>query len=1030
MAVNDIVMSAAGASGPATYIEDVFSTYLYNGTGDANVDLGTQYSTTASDVVKGISICKTNDASKFIIAYQAGTSFYARVASISGTAITFGSELNIANNYVSNPNGISIEWDSTYNKAYISVSNDTGNSYYLTMYILTVSGTSLSKSTAQVAVASSTYVQSEGQGHWIYYNQAQSKWMLFYVNGSLTGMWAKTFTSNGTSLTFGPDTNIGTVAGYVSPQVFYVSQYNTVYITYPSFTGSTIQLKIAPVTLSGTTFSVGTTQTIYANQGGNTYSNIPMLYDPNTNQLLVFGYDNPTSTPQVRAGTPSAGAITFGSPVTCVEGHPSAGGYDAASGKPFGLISRYSGGTYSVRVVQYKASGNVVTQEVLSGSISGASQQSAYGNTVWGYDTVNNRTLIAYKNVSTTALYARTVSLGITGSSQTIVNNIDLSTKGGMTWIKARTQPAFPSNNTLFDTVRGAGKYLISDASSAEANYPTSLSSFNSNGFSLGADPTGTVNYSGNTYASWTFREQPKFFDIVTYTGNGVAGRQIAHSLGSAPGAIIVKGTSTANAWTVYHRSLNNASGGSLYLNSTSAQDLDPTNWNSTNPTSSVFTLGSGATNTNGVTYVAYLFAHDAGGFGATGTDNVISCGSWTNDASGNATINLGYEPQYVMFKRTDNVGAWNIIDTMRSFTVGGNDNLLFANTSGAELTTYDYGSPTATGFDVAGIGPSASFIYIAIRRGPMRTPTTGTSVFAPVARTGTGTTALVTTNFVTDLSITQGRTIGTEPSWINRLTGINALFSSTTGAESTTAYGTNINPWDVMNGVELSTGPNFNGNTYGYANWEFARSPGFFDVVCYTGTSNPRTVAHNLGVVPELMIIKARTNGTAGPYGWPVYSAALGNGSTVFVNTTAAVSTVNYWNNTTPTASVFSLGTNNPVNDVADYVAYLFATVAGVSKVFSFTGNGSSQTINCSFTTGARFILIKRTDSTGDWYVWDSARGIVSGNDPHLSLNTTAAEVTTDDTIDPDSSGFIVNQVSATNVNVNGATYIGLAIA
>jgi hypothetical protein len=78
----------------------------------------------------------------------------------------------------------------------------------------------------------------------------------------------------------------------------------------------------------------------------------------------------------------------------------------------------------------------------------------------------------------------------------------------------------------------------------------------------------------------------------------------------------------------------------------------------------------------------------------------------------------------------------------------------------------------------------------------------------------------------------------------------------------------------------------------------------------------------------------------------------------------------------------------------------------------------------------GARFVMIKRTDSTGDWYVWDTARGIVAGNDPHLSLNTTAAEVASNDTIDPDSSGFVVNQVAATNVNVSSATYIYLAIA
>jgi len=73
---------------------------------------------------------------------------------------------------------------------------------------------------------------------------------------------------------------------------------------------------------------------------------------------------------------------------------------------------------------------------------------------------------------------------------------------------------------------------------------------------------------------------------------------------------------------------------------------------------------------------------------------------------------------------------------------------------------------------------------------------------------------------------------------------------------------------------------------------------------------------------------------------------------------------------------------------------------------------------------------MIKRTDSTGDWYVWDSARGIVAGNDPHFSLNSTAAEVTTDDSVDTDNTGFIVNQLSATNVNVTSATYIGIAIA
>jgi hypothetical protein len=135
-------------------------------------------------------------------------------------------------------------------------------------------------------------------------------------------------------------------------------------------------------------------------------------------------------------------------------------------------------------------------------------------------------------------------------------------------------------------------------------------------------------------------------------------------------------------------------------------------------------------------------------------------------------------------------------------------------------------------------------------------------------------------------------------------------------------------------------------------------------------------------------------------------------------------------------TSSVFDpTGCRNSYNyypniSARTYVVYLFASCPGVSKVGSFTGTGATQVINCGFTGGARFVMIKRTDSTGDWYVWDSARGIVAGNDPYIRLNVSTAEVTSNDTIDTDSTGFVVNQVAATNVNVNAATYIFLAIA
>ena len=209
------------------------------------------------------------------------------------------------------------------------------------------------------------------------------------------------------------------------------------------------------------------------------------------------------------------------------------------------------------------------------------------------------------------------------------------------------------------------------------------------------------------------------------------------------------------------------------------------------------------------------------------------------------------------------------------------------------------------------------------------------------------------------------------------------------------------------------------------YINYFFRRAPSFFDEVCYTGTGSAGTITHNLGVAPELVITKGRGSVT----NWGVYHASLGATKALLLNSTSAeITSANYWNNTAPTATQVSLGTTT--NSSTTFVAYLFATCPGVSKVGSYTGNGSSQTINCGFAAGARFVMIKRTDSTGEWYVWDTARGIVAANDPYMWLNGTALDQTGNDTLDPDSSGFIVNQNATTNVNVSSATYIYLAVA
>ena len=125
-------------------------------------------------------------------------------------------------------------------------------------------------------------------------------------------------------------------------------------------------------------------------------------------------------------------------------------------------------------------------------------------------------------------------------------------------------------------------------------------------------------------------------------------------------------------------------------------------------------------------------------------------------------------------------------------------------------------------------------------------------------------------------------------------------------------------------------------------------------------------------------------------------------------------------------TATHFSKGVANN----GEYIAYLFASVAGISKVGTYTGTGSDLNVDCGFSAGARFVIIKKTNGSGVWYFWDSARGITSGNDPYLLLNSDSAESTSYDYIDPLSSGFTVPSTGSGSTNVSGDEYVFLAIA
>jgi hypothetical protein len=243
---------------------------------------------------------------------------------------------------------------------------------------------------------------------------------------------------------------------------------------------------------------------------------------------------------------------------------------------------------------------------------------------------------------------------------------------------------------------------------------------------------------------------------------------------------------------------------------------------------------------------------------------------------------------------------------------------------------------------------------------------------------------------------------------------------------DSTAAESNDSESFDHMDG--WGDGSTYSGNQA----WMWKRAPSYFDVVAYTGTGSNRTVSHNLSAVPEMIWTKNRDASA----NWCVYHKGLNGGTNpenykVFLNLTNAESTgSNRWNDTAPTSSVFSVGTSSQTNGSGnDMIAYLFATVAGVSKVGSYTGNAGASTINvdCGFSSGARFVLIKESSGTGDWWVFDTVRGLVAGNDAALKLNTTDAE-SSFDYIDPYSGGFSLQTNSG--INTNNATFIFYAIA
>jgi hypothetical protein len=265
-------------------------------------------------------------------------------------------------------------------------------------------------------------------------------------------------------------------------------------------------------------------------------------------------------------------------------------------------------------------------------------------------------------------------------------------------WIKERNST---SSHSVSDTIRGTTKRLNTDLTVAEETLSGVMTSFDSDGFTNGAD--NGVNESGKTYVSWNWlagvdagssntdgsitstvsANTTSGFSIVSYTGSG-SNATVGHELGSLPGMVIVKGrnTTATNHWFVFHKnsqSSYSASGSAiLLLNETNAVDTIGVGgvWNNTSPTSSVFNIGTeNGVNESGKDFIAYCFAEKKG---------YSKFGSYTGNGNADGTfVYTGFKPAWLIVKSTSTNG-WTMFDNKRNGFNVDNDQLI-ANTSGAE---------------------------------------------------------------------------------------------------------------------------------------------------------------------------------------------------------------------------------------------------------------------------------------------------------------------------------------------------------
>ena len=651
------------------------------------------------------------------------------------------------------------------------------------------------------------------------------------------------------------------------------------------------------------------------------------------------------------------------------------------------------------------------------------------------------------------------------GTSQSITG---VGFQPDFVWIKEKTGS---SGNELYDSSRGATKYIQSDSTGGESTSGQGLQSFDSDGFSVGND--GAVNESDNAYVAWCWKanggtkvtnnegsiqssvqvNDKGGFSIIEYTGANSSGAgTFGHGLSSAPTYFIIRDLDGNSNWIVWADALGDVSK-NLQLQSTSGT-FSSNITNGTKPSTTVISISTdNDVNNNGQRFICYAFV---------GKPEYSQFGIYTgNNSFQGPIINTAFEPAYIMIKRSDSTSNWQTFDFTRD-PQNPATKVLYPNASTdvQNLQTGEYGvlNRFSNGLQITGSAISgttnfnangATYFYWVIAKDASTYTSTKSGSYKGISYSGND-----YGNSVLDTINTSGL------SWIKSVSfaEANSIFDLTagpqfrqdSGSSSTNFYqsgGGYLQNWGnaAFNLVAGSNASNVNKSGETYMSWNFqaadrpaintdgsitslvnANQAAGFSLARYKGNETAGdTVGHGLGGTPEFAIIK-QLDGTR-EWVCPFFFDTAGSYAVLSTNTAKATDTARWSavSSTTVTMNVspFTNGSGSP------YLAYYFRSVTGISQVGSYSGTGSLNTISTGFEPA--FLMVKRMDSSGGWLVFDNTRNTTNPRNSRLEWNNNQAEQagSASKFVNFNSTDFQAGG-SDSELNASGGTYAYLVFA